>query len=99
MTGKSAYRWRIVRNNSTPSSPEVVSAVKFMSWITTSADWRASVASPSSGVSATKGRISCSESNSDSASPTAGLSSMISTVRIRRLHMQAWMLLQAGRLP
>jgi hypothetical protein len=76
ITGRSGWRARIWWNSATPSSPEVVSAWKFMSWITRSTSSRASASSPACGVSARRVRMSCSENSTSSAVPTAGLSSM-----------------------
>jgi hypothetical protein len=82
ITGSSGKRAWIVRNSAAPSSPDVVSALKFMSWITMSTGSRSRIASPAAGESALSVRTSRSEHSTARAVATAWLSSITRAVGI-----------------
>src|SRR3954471_5139137 len=67
-----------------PSSPEVASRRKFMSWITRSTSWDRTVASASAGDEAPSTRAPCRDKRTWKAVRTASLSSATSTVRFAR---------------
>src|SRR3954471_15174447 len=67
-----------------PSSPEVASRRKFMSWMTRSTSWERTVASASAGDEAPSTRAPCRDNRTWKAVRTASLSSATSTVRFAR---------------
>src|SRR3954471_19038594 len=67
-----------------PSSPEVASRRKFMSWITRSTSWERTVASASAGDEAPSTRVPCSDNRTWKAVRTASLSSATNTVLFAR---------------
>src|SRR4051812_47059574 len=67
------------RKRAMPSAPDVVSAAKFMSWITRSTRDLASIAMPSSGDIALITSMSCNDRRTDSAIAIERLSSMTRT--------------------
>ena len=68
-----------------PSSPEVASRRKFMSWMTRSTVSRASASSPAAAESAATTRAPCMDNRTSRAVRTASLSSITSTVRSPKL--------------
>src|SRR4051812_47467559 len=84
MTGTSGCSARSSRNSAMPSSPEVASRRKFMSWITRSTSWDRTVASASAGDEAPSTRAPCRDNRTWKAVRTASLSSATSTVRFAR---------------
>src|SRR5215510_1025671 len=85
-------RWK----SSTPSSPEVASRLKFMSWMTRSISSRPSMARPSSGVPAWRTESFCRVSRTSSAVRTAALSSISRTTGMPRTRRVAARRLGAG---
>src|SRR5688572_5163226 len=65
-----------------PSSPEVTSRRKFMSWMTRSTSWERTVASASAGDDAPSTRAPCRDNRTWKAVRTASLSSATNTVRL-----------------
>src|SRR4051812_47954361 len=84
MTGTSGCSDRNSRNRAMPSSPDVASRRKFMSWITRSTSWERTVASASAGDEAPSTRAPCRDNRTWKAVRTASLSSATSTVRLAR---------------
>src|SRR5262245_51713464 len=90
MTGSSGYCARTWRKSATPSSPEVASRRKFMSWMTRSTASRASRSSPPAAESAPSTRAPCIDNRTSRAVRTASLSSITSTVRSPKLPWSPW---------
>src|SRR5882762_8060613 len=97
MIGRSGYFARMARNRATPSSPEVVSALKFMSAMTRSTRSRVNISSPSAGAPAPRTSMSWRRKNARRAVMTAGLSSMTKTVLIPVMILQSATAGRGGR--